>query len=615
MRLRLFTVCIVLLVAVVSGITKDSPEIKGKLFPDYNTPENQALNEKIAFARKLISGRNYEGAAAYLESLYEVHNQHTIIMNLLRQCYSRLQQYGKLELLLQRQIELNPQDIGAKMVLADAIARQGKKADAEKMYLEIASSLNNNRHNLIRSIISSMLSHDMDSAAVQLIGQERKKSTDSTLLAIEMGKYYEKNKLYREASYEYYLLLKDTTTLGSEAERRLLALLAFEDSEPVTESFLIQKDAEADNGRILDVLSTHYLRTEQFERAYAFIVAHDSTDGFTGVKPMSYLSHCYNRQLYAEAIRMGDYIFDHYQDKPGILISSSFHYGMALIEAGQFTRAEEVYHNLFEMSRSPRDKGTALYYLGSIYMDAYKKYDTALLYFDSVVTHYRTGYSYQQALMATPICLFRQGKLNEAYNEYDALMNLRLNEELKEESLYRQAMIRLYQKQVDTASVLLNKLMVDYPTGLYFNDAIRMILTIQEAQQYPHILNDYVRALYFEERKMADSMKAQFQLVADNTVGVLADLALYQLAQIAYAEHNWDQAVQYVHAISEKYPESYYLPFALKTEADIYNEDTATREKADELYKELLEKYPNYPFTEEIRKKLREGEANQAESA
>ena len=593
---------------------QESPPPQKKLFEDYWQADD-SLSVKIQFARKLINNQNYQGAADYLETLYETNPENAIIRNLLRQCYQSLGQYFKLEQLLRVILKDNPKDIGAQLALIDAVSKQNRPEEVKELFYEAIKIIPPNNSQLLRSLISTILNYELPELAHEFIAEYRQQHQDSIFFAIEMGRYYESRKEYKPAAAEYVKLLSDTTGLGIEAERQLAALLQFEDSSPMTKAYLISKSKDDTLGLIAGLLSNYFLSTDQHDKAFAYLIEQDSLSGFKGNRLISYMADCSGRKLYQPVITMGQYIEKKYQENLGIYHSAAFYYAGALTEHDQLAEAERIYNSIIKKTRSPRDIALALYGLGMLELEKKHDYPQALQLFDSVITAFPQGQGYQQALLAVPVCYLRQGKLDEAYTRYEKLRGLRMLDDLKEEALYQQAMIRLYQRQIDTAAAMFDRLLVTYPNGLFFNDAVQMSLTITEAKEYPHILNDYTRALYFEALGQTDSMKYQLEKVASNSVGILADLALYRMIQLNLSDADKPATLIHIAQLKERFPESYYIPFALKIEADLYLADKTTLEAGKKLYKYLLEQHPMSPFTDEIREKLRKLVAEEKETA
>ena len=105
---------------------------------------------------------------------------------------------------------------------------------------------------------------------------------------------------------------------------------------------------------------------------------------------------------------------------------------------------------------------------------------------------------------------------------------------------------------------------------------------------------------------MTDSAAAKFISISNAPGGVLADLALFELARLSLDNGDAEGAIVYVDKLGDSFPESYYLPYGLKAKADILSSDPLRAEEAGDIYRRLLENYPDFPFLSAIRQKLRQ---------
>ena len=73
-----------------------------------------------------------------LEVVYESDESNQTVINLLKNCYSQLKQYGKLETLIRRQIDLSPTNLTLRLELGEVLADQGMKEKAVEAYRDAA---------------------------------------------------------------------------------------------------------------------------------------------------------------------------------------------------------------------------------------------------------------------------------------------------------------------------------------------------------------------------------------------------------------------------------------------------------------------------------------------
>ena len=139
---------------------------------------------------------------------------------------------------------------------------------------------------------------------------------------------------------------------------------------------------------------------------------------------------------------------------------------------------------------------------------------------------------------------------------------------------------------------------------------MKMLLLIEKAEQSPRLLRLYSEAVKFELQREVDSTENRLTSLADNQNRALADVALYRLMALKLEKPDTTAALTVINRLEEEFPESYYLPYGLKIKADIILTDPDTALEAQKLYRSLLKQYPNYPFSSEVRNKLRELEVD-----
>jgi TolA-binding protein len=175
---------------------------------------------------------------------------------------------------------------------------------------------------------------------------------------------------------------------------------------------------------------------------------------------------------------------------------------------------------------------------------------------------------------------------------------------------YNLALIDFYAHRYDSSGARFRKLMVDYPRGYYVNDALRLVMLMTEAADNTGLLDDYSSALLFLERHLPDSARARLQQLVDHDNQALADVALFTLIDVHLSQADTTAALDAIERLVVEFEASYYAPFGIKRKADLLVARPEGVETARELYRRLLQDYPNYPFSSEVRKRLRELEVD-----
>ncbi|RKX29713.1 MAG: hypothetical protein DRP47_01065 [Candidatus Zixiibacteriota bacterium] len=579
--------------------------------PDLSKPkqasklQSQNNADLISLARRLIQQKDYQGAASFLEIVYERQPDISVVINLLRHCYDQLGQYSKSEILIRRLLESSPKDQILHLFLAEALAKQDNLEQAKETYQRAIELVAPNDTVRYRGIVRSMEQYGFEQEGLRLIASTREKIANSRLMALDAGRILESLQRYTEAAEEYFIALDDTSRSGTEAESRLLNLLTFADAGNEVEEVLRKKIGDVPQARAARLLSTHYLKAGRGREAFKYARLQDSLEDGKGHALLHYIRACQERKLYSEAVDAASWVLPIYGYQ-AIFDETYFIYADALVHLGEFDKAISVYDTI--VARFPRiqDKAIAGYQIGNIYLNYLNDYQSALEIFDSVATQYRAGNGYMKAILTAPHCLLRQGDLKKAHIKFESLTKQSLNDESMEAVHFYLGLIKFMEMEFDSSKAAFNKLLVEYPRGFYVNNALSLMLILEEAGDVPVLLKLYSRALLYEQQRLSDSAISTLEELATATDPTLSDVALYKLSRLSLEKSDSSAVIGYVDRLTEQFPESYYLPYGLKLKADILLENTDSNKTGREIYRHLLETYPNYPFTSEIRKHLRE---------
>ena len=567
-------------------------------------------NQQLGVERQLMQQQSFGPAADMLELMYEKQPQDPVVINLLRVCYGQLKQYPRAEILVRRQIEQDPNNFGTRLDLAELLADEGFKDSSRVAYADARNLIPPSDTIRFLTLLRSQISRNMNDEAVQLIDTLRHEFKDSTLYALERGQLLEHSRDYRGAIREYVSVVKaDTGFQAMEVERRLFALLDFVDSAPEVEKALQEEARRTSNPFVIRLLADHYVKVNQLDKAFEYAVKRDSISGLQGAS-LTYLMHqCHDMKLYPQTVKIGDYIFSHYPKSPAYL-DASLTYADALVHLGRTQEALGRYDQLVAASPRPQDKAEALEEMGMVYFDNLKDYSKALVYFDSVVSKYPNGLPWVNARRMRPYCYLRTGDRQKARTGFEGLKAQPVVQDIAEEVAYELAMLDFYDKQFDSANVELRRLIVDYPKGFYVNDALQILMAMDDAKSLPDLAGEFANALWFQECEQDDSSRAWLERMSNESGSALADDALYRLVELDLRMNDSVGASVAIERLTDSFPSSYFVPFALRQKADMLVSDPAKIDEAKALYKRILEQFSSYPFSAEVRKKLRQLEVD-----
>ncbi|MBI5267644.1 MAG: tetratricopeptide repeat protein [candidate division Zixibacteria bacterium] len=561
------------------------------------SPDTSGYDAKLTTVRQLIRTRNLDGATALLEVMLEQSPTDPVVINLLRNTYEESRNYAKAELFAQRLVEQNPRDFGWRMYLAEIEAKLGELGAAEKAYREVMPFVTPGDSGRLYGIVNSMMAFGVYQGALDLIDSLRAQSRNPRAFGFQRGMILQQDRRFADATTELFAVMaEDSTPAAGDAERQLLSMMEYTEAAPDVERSLSAMTGEINSARGLRLLMSHAIKVGEYERAFSFAIRQDSAAKLTGLPLVDYVRQCLDRKSYQPAVRGAEYILSHYPSGP-FLPEISFRYAEALARLGRHRDALAAYENIATRFPTVIDRGDALFAVGDIYMNDLNDPARAIAYFDTVVQKYPRGISYLKSIRQTPLCYMILGDTASASAKLNDILSRQFTEDIMEEAAYRRALLLLISGQFDSTKAALRKLMVDYPRGMYVNDAMQVVLDLDQVLPDTKLLVPYSVAVRYQIRRLPDSARA--------SLAQIADAALYRMADMDIQRSDTASALADLDRLTGNFAQSFYRPYGLKMTADILSTRPDQIDRARDIYKELLEKYPDCPFVSDARKRLR----------
>jgi tetratricopeptide (TPR) repeat protein len=140
---------------------------------------------------------------------------------------------------------------------------------------------------------------------------------------------------------------------------------------------------------------------------------------------------------------------------------------------------------------------------------------------------------------------------------------------------------------------------------VYENDALELLLLIQ-ASDDSLAMADLGRARLLDlQLKSEESLLLLQRALNRAQPGPLRDEIALAVAEQECKAGNYDQALSLYQQLSTD-SSSLYQDTALQKMAHVYEDDLGQNDKARELYENLLEKFPESVFIEDVRKRIRQ---------
>lgn len=568
-------------------------------------PADATYEDKITAVRQLIKSKNVDGAIAMLEVMYETRADDQLVVNLLRNCYEDTRNWGKAELLARRLVERDPGNYNWRLYLAESLAKENLIDSAVRAYKETFAMTPPSDSGRYYAILQSMMAFGAHSGALEIVDSVRTRSGNARAFGLQRGQLLQMERRFADAAQELFTVLgTDTGYEAGDAEAQLLSLLAYPEATTEVEKVLSSISSEVNSGRALRLLMTHAIKAGQYDRALTFAIRQDTIQKGEGQPLADFVRQCFDRQAYEQVVKGADYVLARYKNG-SFMTELRFDRADALANLGRHDEALSAYRDIAANAATPVDLSDAYCGIAILYLEQMNDPTSARAYFDSVKAQPGRGLAYLKAVRLAPMCYIRQGDYPAARNALNRVIEQRFSDDIMEEAEYYLAILDLFEHKFDSSKAALKKLIVDHARGLYVNDAMQLMIDMDQVLPDTTLLVIYARGVECDLRRLPDSARQALGELIDATDQKLADVALYRLAKLELEQKDTTATLTALDHLTGNFSESFYRPYGLKLKADLIVDRPGERDKARLIYRELLEKYPNSPFVSDARTKLR----------
>jgi outer membrane protein assembly factor BamD (BamD/ComL family) len=214
----------------------------------------------------------------------------------------------------------------------------------------------------------------------------------------------------------------------------------------------------------------------------------------------------------------------------------------------------------------------------------------------------------ESALLLGDIFLMR-GDYLAAQRQYDSVEEQFREAQVGAMARFRGARLNYYRGEFSLAQARL-KILKDNTSNDIANDAIQLFLTIQDnigldSSTYP--LERFAAAqLLAYQHKSAEALSLLDSIAYAFPNHPLADDILWQKAQLLLEEGKMEEGMTLLHNIVDRHSNGVLADDALFSLAEIYQYTLNNPQKAQQLYLDLLLKFPSSLYKVEARKRIRQ---------
>ena len=580
----------------------------------YGLAANADAQEKEEVRRTLDQTRNLERLNKYEEAL-KIHkrlfnsypNNRQVLAGIERNLL-HLKRYSELLELLQECLREKPDDPSLLEKLGNALYKSGQEEKAEETWKAIIEQAPEDQNSYARVARQYLYNgHTEKAVDTYLLGRNRIRNP--ALYAIDLARLYTSKTEYREATEEYICLLTGDPKQYSYVENMIGRFKRIEGmDEDVTEVLEDAVEDSPDNPYFRKLLGSQYLRMARPEQAFEQYKRVEQIEQTNGGTLLDFADWSYREGFYSTALQAYRHLSTLFP-KSHLAPKAQKGIGRSLAKLGRPREAISAFRVLADNYPKSKEVESVLFEIGKIQLEELTHPDSALITFTELVNNRRRGRHYFSAMFFIGECRFLKNDLSGAEQQYERVhKEAQSAPQIAEEAALRIAEMKYFRGDFEGALKKLEELTKAYPKGLYVNDALALMVFIEENRLFGgDALRAFAMAAVLERQKKTDeAIKAYQRILTYYPHSFLGDDALLHQGTILKDQGEFEKAVETYQSLLTKYTDCDQCDEVQRRIGEIYEIELQDLPKAIEAYEEILSKYPDSLLYDAVRKKIRE---------
>jgi len=574
------------------------------LFSFSYSQDRGAFNQDLDLAQKLLTAGRSSEAIGILEKLKDLSPENQPIFHLLSKAYLDTKSYPQLEEHLKIWLKKYTEDWIVWAQLGDLYLKTGQKPLAEESFkkaLHIASDSVESYH----LVAVTYLLNREQKKAIETYKFGIKKLGNQPLLLKELAELYEVSGDYALAIQYHFAWAKEDTSKYGEVERKIMRLIESEEKIEELEKGLkkvIKLEPKKSLGYKLygDLM----LKKGALNQAFELFKTSDLLSDSKGEDLLLFTQTCLKKEAYELSLKTSRYLEDICQ---GIecVIQSRFLSASSLIGLGKYTEALITYQKITQDYPIREIQAQAYFQMGRVYLDNLNKKEDALIWYRKIILLKETT-PYPGALIKLGECYLLKDQLDSALFHYQKSLKDPLAQSVYEELNFHLAEIYFYQGDIEKALESYHRLLNDFPRGMFVNNSLERLNLIKDNLGLNRpFLKDFSNALLLIYQGNFPQGEKLLQKIIQANVSTLSDAAWMEKSSLLRQKKDFKASISEYQSLIDKFPQSLYLPLALKSIGDIYLENLKETKKAKRTYELFLKKFPFSLYAQEVREKLK----------
>lgn len=557
---------------------------------------------------------------------YQSANQHDAAIRLLRDLYGRnagnVQYYQELlESLLQlsrldeaRELIRDQQDSDPgnpryEIDLGSVMVKGDDREGALQRWAEVIDAHGDNV--AVYTLVASAMSYNrLFEQAAETYRDAYRRHPDQHFLLKTLGDFYGMRLQYEEALDHYIRYVAEQPRNYQAVIRQILAF-RLEDEQVSALSARLRDalDRHDDLPELQIIAAKFYQQNQRFEPALDLY--RDLEDGESRGKWLyEFARTVQSDSLYGLAIQAYEEILDRFPDSPYVLqvylgaAESSLAYAQANNDQAYARRAIDMIQQVAD--RYPQHARVAELRLleGRIHRQFFFDLDRAMALYEAVADDYTgTPVVRDEALVEVARTAIMRGSLERA----EAALSEVVSPEYLPAAAYLHARIAYYRNDPDSARAHLDQVIqLEGLGGEYTNDALRLQVLLGFSGSAPEAARHYAAAEWLLEQQKIPQALNELQLAIDSAPPAGFRIRLHhEAARLSADLERYEDAIAHCEEALSDPQLALYADETLYILAGIVDHRLNDRARAFRLYDRLLAEFPDSPFVDNARRRLK----------
>jgi len=581
----------------------------------------QELNNRFAIAQNYELNGQLEKAEEIYRELFAQQNMNHLFFEALNRNLVSQKKYDESIELVENRIKINPQDVNLYGLLGTTYYMMDEIPKAFETW-ERGITTNQNSVIVYRVIANYAIQNRAFEKAIEILERGKRITDDPLIFSYDLANIYSINMRFEDAAKEYCQIIENKPDQVESVKQRISSYISRQGAEEPTISTIEQIVKNNPLPGLLDLLTSVYISTNNYEKAFVTAVQYDKKNNSAGNYVFVFAQDSYRNKKYEIASKAYEYVFKNYPSSQ-LVPTAKIGYANTLeaacnqdylkqtqswkplikkepVLAERYLSIIKAYEKLALEYPNGAVYSEAIYKMGEIYFQKLYDLKKADSLFEKInQKQLGSNYSFMAFLQRAKIAI-----IDNDFQKAESLLksvSVRRQREFSLEADYYLAKIAFWKGNFENSLKLFRSVTSDLSTD-FANDALEISALINSTKRDSINLSLYAKADLLVIQNKWEEAVIEFKTLADNPkLFLINEFAKYRLAEIYLANDKNNFAVQILEEILENSKMTIFNDKSTFLLAKTYQFGLKDKQKAAENYQILLEKFPNSLYFDSAR--------------